>query len=387
MTDVNKNVTALLDAASFRSASYTYGPFGQVLSMDGALAEVNTFRFSSEFHDDETGLVYYNYRYYSPSLGRWTKRDPIGEAGNTNVYGNSNAAVNVIDRLGLYLIAFDGTANYEDERTNVFLLHELYDNEAGKHYIRGIGNRKDYSTGVARDVICARGWTIGGKVDEGLRVLEDEISRKPQVACSVDAVGFSRGAITAVKFAKKLEAKVKAKDGVFRLVPNVRFLGLFDPVPGGKVTRYEKMTPFVKQASIAYSITESRLHFSPTYYYGENVTSLFFWGGHSDIGGGYKDRGLANITLNWMIGEGIRAGAPFSWAPQGWEERKLNGFTRKAIRHQEFKAKAESLKWIGIEIEADYPMGHREFPEGAHSHPSVDKYNPSGVLPSLPLTF
>ena len=103
VTDGNKNVTALLDAAGFRVAGYTYGPFGQVLSMDGALAEVNPFRFSSEFHDDETGLVYYNYRYYSPSLGRWTKRDPIGELGGANEYCiNQNASINRFDINGLW---------------------------------------------------------------------------------------------------------------------------------------------------------------------------------------------------------------------------------------------------------------------------------------------
>ena len=109
VTDGNKNVTALLDAAGFRVAGYTYGPFGQVLSMDGALAEVNPFRFSSEFHDDETGLVYYNYRYYSPSLGRWTKRDPIGEEGGINEYliaGNS--LNNQIDHLGLVVLLVHG---------------------------------------------------------------------------------------------------------------------------------------------------------------------------------------------------------------------------------------------------------------------------------------
>jgi len=45
------------------------------------------FRFSSEYADDETGLVYYNYRYYSPELGRWVKRDIIEEKGWLNVYG------------------------------------------------------------------------------------------------------------------------------------------------------------------------------------------------------------------------------------------------------------------------------------------------------------
>ncbi|MDI6810029.1 MAG: RHS repeat-associated core domain-containing protein, partial [Candidatus Eisenbacteria bacterium] len=31
--------------------------------------------------DTETGLLYYGYRYYSPELGRWLSRDPIGEMG------------------------------------------------------------------------------------------------------------------------------------------------------------------------------------------------------------------------------------------------------------------------------------------------------------------
>ena len=35
------------------------------------------FRFSSEYFDTVTGLVYYNFRYYSPELGRWLSRDPI----------------------------------------------------------------------------------------------------------------------------------------------------------------------------------------------------------------------------------------------------------------------------------------------------------------------
>ena len=28
-----------------------------------------------------------NYRYYSPELGRWINRDPIGERGGANLYG------------------------------------------------------------------------------------------------------------------------------------------------------------------------------------------------------------------------------------------------------------------------------------------------------------
>ena len=82
VTDGNKNVTGLLDQAGNRVAEYVYGPFGQLLGAEGELAEVNPFRFSSEYADDETNLVYYNYRYYNPSLGRWTNRDPVGEWGH-----------------------------------------------------------------------------------------------------------------------------------------------------------------------------------------------------------------------------------------------------------------------------------------------------------------
>ena len=53
----------------------------------GAYAASNPFRFSSEYCDEETGLVYYNYRYYNPELGRWISRDPIEEQGGYNLYG------------------------------------------------------------------------------------------------------------------------------------------------------------------------------------------------------------------------------------------------------------------------------------------------------------
>ncbi|MCI9206007.1 MAG: hypothetical protein HFJ62_06285, partial [Akkermansia muciniphila] len=47
--------------------------------MEGNAAEDNPFRFSSEYADDELGLVYYNYRYYNPQDGRWISRDPVDE--------------------------------------------------------------------------------------------------------------------------------------------------------------------------------------------------------------------------------------------------------------------------------------------------------------------
>jgi RHS repeat-associated protein len=73
-----------------------------LLVADGPEAENNPFRFSTKYHDVEVGLYYYGYRYYSPNLGRWTTRDPIGEEGGLNLYGFvRNTPMNLVDRYGL----------------------------------------------------------------------------------------------------------------------------------------------------------------------------------------------------------------------------------------------------------------------------------------------
>ena len=86
-TDANKNVTELSDENGEVVAHYEYSPFGSLTKTTAAYAASNPFRFSSEYFDEETGLVYYNYRYYNPELGRWISRDPIEEQGGYNLYG------------------------------------------------------------------------------------------------------------------------------------------------------------------------------------------------------------------------------------------------------------------------------------------------------------
>lgn len=100
--DGNGNVMALLNAATGgKAAEYEYGPFGELLRTSGPLASLNTFRFSTKFCDDESGLYYYGYRYYDPSTGRWPSRDPIFERGGNNVYGFiQNRGINDVDLLG-----------------------------------------------------------------------------------------------------------------------------------------------------------------------------------------------------------------------------------------------------------------------------------------------
>ncbi len=54
---------------------------GRDASASFDIVALNPFRFSSEYYDSELDLVYYNYRHYSPSLGRFLSRDPIEEQG------------------------------------------------------------------------------------------------------------------------------------------------------------------------------------------------------------------------------------------------------------------------------------------------------------------
>lgn len=52
----------------------------------GTFSTSPSHHFSAKYADGETGLVYYGYRYYQPSTGRWLSRDPIGEEGGLNDY-------------------------------------------------------------------------------------------------------------------------------------------------------------------------------------------------------------------------------------------------------------------------------------------------------------
>ena len=85
--DGNGNVAALVKASDGTiTANYEYGPFGELIRASGLAAKANPFRFSSKYQDDESDLLYYGYRFYNQSQGRWLSRDPSGERGGPNLY-------------------------------------------------------------------------------------------------------------------------------------------------------------------------------------------------------------------------------------------------------------------------------------------------------------
>ena len=97
------------------------GPFGEVLRATGPMAKVNPFRFSTKYQDDETDLLYYGYRYYNASMGRWVSRDPVEENGGANLYVLiGNQTISRLDYLGL-LTATGGSPNTSIIRHNNYL--------------------------------------------------------------------------------------------------------------------------------------------------------------------------------------------------------------------------------------------------------------------------
>ena len=81
--DITKNICEVFGSAGYIRTAYSYAPFGNVTASGDV---TQPFQWSSEHYDSELDLVYYNYRHYSPSLGRFLSRDPIAEQGGLNLY-------------------------------------------------------------------------------------------------------------------------------------------------------------------------------------------------------------------------------------------------------------------------------------------------------------
>ncbi|MCU1645647.1 MAG: Glutathione transferase [Nocardia sp.] len=111
----------------------------------------------------------------------------------------------------------------------------------------------------------------------------------------------------------------------------INFLGVFDTVgamgiPGITARRHRfhdvQLSSIVHCARQALAINERRRAFEPClwevpveigekYRRTDRVKQVWFEGVHSDIGGGYPDCGLSDITLGWMIREAEAEGLAF----------------------------------------------------------------------------
>ena len=96
--DLTKNICEVYGQHGYIRTNYTYSPFGQVTATGDITQPIQC---ASEYHDTELALVYYNYRHYNPSDGRWLGRDRI-DAFNLYAYVSNTVYVK-IDYLGLWV--------------------------------------------------------------------------------------------------------------------------------------------------------------------------------------------------------------------------------------------------------------------------------------------
>ena len=77
--NVQGDVIGILNQAGQKIVSYTYDPWGKVLSVDGSeastIGQFNPIRYRGYYYDTETGFYYLQSRYYDPEVRRWINSD------------------------------------------------------------------------------------------------------------------------------------------------------------------------------------------------------------------------------------------------------------------------------------------------------------------------
>jgi len=97
----NYNVVAMADSTGASVETVTYDPYGQP-TLSGT-ATGNPLLFQGQRYDTESGLYYFRNRYYSPLLGRFVQRDPMGYGDGWNLHEFvSGSSISLLDPLGLW---------------------------------------------------------------------------------------------------------------------------------------------------------------------------------------------------------------------------------------------------------------------------------------------
>ena len=79
------DVVRIVDGSRNVVASYSYDPWGKLLSSSGTLANVNPLRYRGYYYDSETGFYYLQSRYYDPEIGRFINADSYASTDATGL--------------------------------------------------------------------------------------------------------------------------------------------------------------------------------------------------------------------------------------------------------------------------------------------------------------
>ncbi|OOG25396.1 hypothetical protein B1C78_06680 [Thioalkalivibrio denitrificans] len=250
------------------------------------------------------------------------------------------------------IICFDGTWNTPKDpgdiekgaNTNVYKLFEAVPKvhqgiRQEKHYVPGVGNRwynriTGGAFGVGLDRLIKQGYrALVDHYEEGDRIFVIGFSRGAYSARSL--VGMIRNAgLTHRSHRREIDSAYELyrtrDEGAdspgalafrerFSRQPDIHCLGVWDTVGALGVPlrsfdwfnarRYEfhdtELSDIVHNAFHAIAVDEHRSTYEPTLWDpkqkpNQRVEQAWFSGAHADIGGGYKDARLSDITLHWM---------------------------------------------------------------------------------------
>ncbi|WP_181043311.1 RHS repeat-associated core domain-containing protein [Actinokineospora auranticolor] len=100
VTDHQGSVLGLVDTTGALAATYTYTPYGATPGITSIFANHNPFRYNGGY-TLASGQTVFDYRYYTPTLGRFTNPDPTGQERNSYAYAGSDP-INNSDPTGAY---------------------------------------------------------------------------------------------------------------------------------------------------------------------------------------------------------------------------------------------------------------------------------------------
>jgi RHS repeat-associated protein len=136
--DAMGSVTSVLSSTGEVLERRSYDAFGQMTCTlpDGTPVATSPTGLKVGFHgqliDELTGMYQMGYRWYSPVLGRWVSRDPIGLEGGVNVYGAfDNNPITRTDPWGKEVYVFTNDGRIERANSSRDLLHLLLNTKDG----------------------------------------------------------------------------------------------------------------------------------------------------------------------------------------------------------------------------------------------------------------
>ena len=157
-------------------------------------------------------------------------------------------------------------------------------------------------------------------------------------------------------------------------------------IPGiSKGERYKSDSyPPIRHIAHAVSLDEKRSKFAPLYLCGAipsnhptNIKETWFPGAHADVGGGYGDHALPNISLNWMI---HLLGEHYQFSSKIEEIVKENTEDSKGLAHWSY---GDSRANTGSDCEDRRDHNNRQPPIEYNPHPSIDERTQAGVVPIM----